>query len=101
MIKMSGDVPRDWYYRSRRIAAWAWLYHFGLSFFSAVLLRGSDDARTRVVFTGLAIRDVVFALMWRRRLGPSTLVAAAVLSDIAAARLLRDRISVSQFQADR
>ena len=100
-LPMDDDVLQHWYDRSRRIAAWAWLYHAGLVVLSGLLLHGRGDLRTRLVWAGLAGRDVVTALLWRRRVDPSALVAAAFVTDVAAGLLLRDRISSDRFRADR
>ncbi|NEK60226.1 hypothetical protein GCU56_20420 [Geodermatophilus sabuli] len=95
------EVTGSWYDRSRRIAAFAWLYHAGLVQLAAVVLHGRGDRRTRAVWSSLVVRDMVTAALWRRRTAPAALASVALLTDVGAAALLRDRISASRMQADR
>src|SRR6478672_6820617 len=63
MIERSIDqaTVSNWYDRSRRIAAWAWLYHAGLVTMSALLKPGGGDVRSRLVYSSLAARDILTA----------------------------------------
>lgn len=98
---MDQDIPTDWYDRSRHIAAWAWLYHAGLVTLVSVLFHRDSDRRTRLVYAGLAGRDILTALSWRRKLDPPVLVATALVTDVAAGFFLRRRISGAQLRGDR